>query len=88
MRLFKRKTNCKVVVDNVSNLRVRKFARTHKADKTDIRIREYGGFSTIDFKTLKTAAEIFERLKKELDIFYDVEMKEGLMFVTEKEQAR
>lgn len=82
MKLLKKKTNCKVVVDHTSNLRVRKFARTH-AD-SDIRIREFGGFYTYEFKTVNTAAEIFERLKKELDIFYDVEMKGGLIFVTEK----
>ncbi len=84
MKLFKRKTNCKVVVDNISKLRVRKFARAHKANKTYIRIREFGGFSTIEFKTLMTAAEIRERLKKELDVFYDIKIKEGLIFVTEK----
>lgn len=87
MRLFK-KNEVKIVVDKVTNLRVRKSINNHRIKNSKIIIREFGGFSTIRFKTKETMKEVFESIKKEIGIFFDVELKNGLIFVTEKDQAR
>ena len=88
MLFFKKKNEVKIVVDNVTNMRVRKSVNSHKIKNSKVIIREYGGFSTIKFKTKETTKEVFERLKNEIGIFFDVELKNGLIHVTEKERTR
>ena len=78
----------KIVVDNVTNMRVRKSVNNHKIKNSKVIIREYGGFSTIKFKAKETTKEVFESLKNEIGIFFDVELKNGLIHVTEKERTR
>lgn len=89
MKLFKKTNEIKIVVDKITNLRVRKTVNNHRIKNTKIIIREYGDFSTISFKTKETINEFFESIKRELNIFYDVELKSnGLIHVTEKERTR
>ena len=88
MLFFKKKNEVKIVVDNVTNMRVRKSVNNHKIKNSKVIIREYGGFSTIKFKTKETTKEVFESLKNEIGIFFDVELKNGLIHVTEKERTR
>ncbi len=88
MLFFKKKNEVKIVVDNVTNMRVRKSVNNHRIKNSKVIIREYGGFSTIKFKTKETTKEVFESLKNEIGIFFDVELKNGLIHVTEKERTR
>ena len=88
MRLFKKNETCKIVVDKATNLRVRRFANNHRTKKSKINVHEYGELVTVEFETQETVKELFEKLKNEIGIFFDVELKEGLIFVTEKGATR
>ena len=87
MGLFK-KNEVKIVVDKVTKIRVRKSVNNYCIKNSKVIIHDFGGFSTITFKTKETTKEIFESIKKEIGIFFDVELKNGLIFVTEKEETR
>ena len=87
MRLFKKHEICKIVVDKDTNLRVRRFAAKHHTNKSKIVVHEYGELVTVAFETKETIKELFEKLKNEIGIFFDVELKEGMIFVTQKVRA-
>ena len=75
-------------VNKDKNKRDRKSVNKQRKKNSKVIIREYGGFSTIKFKTKETTKEVFESLKNEIIIFFDVELKNGLIHVTEKERTR
>ena len=83
--IVRRKHRCAIIVDEVTNFKVQKFADEHRIKGSIVNVASYCDMIVIAFDTYKKQDDIFERLQQEFGADFNVERRKIIVSVTKKE---